>query len=103
MRILDIDEIKTVPEAPWSHPFIERVIGTIRREYLDETLFWNERDLKLKLEKFITYYNEARVHSSILGETPRGLSDKGAVGKINIQDYGWKSYCNGRFSIPIAA
>ena len=103
LRVLEIDEIKTVPETPRSHPFIERVIGTIRREYLDETLFWNDGDLTAKLDRFVTYYDEARVHSSISGETPRGLSGHGVVGKINIQSYAWKSYCNGRFSIPIAA
>ena len=103
LNIFDIDEIKTVPETPWSHPFIERVIGTIRREYLDQTLFWNEGYLNLKLSQFMIYYNEARVHSSILGKTPRGLSGNSVVSKINIRDYGWKSYCNCRFSIPIAA
>jgi hypothetical protein len=35
LRILDVDEIKTVPYVPLSHPFVERVIGTIRRECLD--------------------------------------------------------------------
>jgi hypothetical protein len=35
-RVLDIEEIKTVPEVPWSHPFIERLIGTIRFECLDQ-------------------------------------------------------------------
>jgi hypothetical protein len=35
LRILDIDEIKSVPFVPRSHPFIERLIGTLRREYLD--------------------------------------------------------------------
>jgi transposase InsO family protein len=103
LRIFNINEIKTVPEAPWSHPYIERVIGTIRRECLDEMLFWSERDLQFKLNRFIVYYNEARVHSSIQGKTPKGLSGNGAVAKIDIQNYGWKSYCNGRFSIPIAA
>jgi transposase InsO family protein len=103
LSILDIDEIKTVPETPWSHPYIERVIGTIRREYLDETLFWNERDLLFKLKLFTNYYNEARVHSSIQGKTPRGRDGGGAVDRIDLGSYGWKSYCNGRFSIPIAA
>jgi putative transposase len=37
LRVLEIDEIKTVPSVPCSHPFIERLIGTIRREYLDHT------------------------------------------------------------------
>jgi len=103
LRILGIDEIKTVPEIPWSHPFIERSIGTIRREYLDEIFFWNERDLQSKLGQYVTYYNEARVHSSIHGNTPKGLSGAGQVGLINIRSYAWKTYCGDRFSIPIAA
>jgi hypothetical protein len=39
LRILDVEEIKTVPYAPLSHPFVERLIGTIRRECMDRTLF----------------------------------------------------------------
>jgi hypothetical protein len=35
LRILEIDEIKTVPHVPLSHPFVERLIGTMRREFLD--------------------------------------------------------------------
>ncbi len=40
LRILEVTEIKTVPYVPLSHPFVERLIGTIRREYLDHMLFW---------------------------------------------------------------
>jgi putative transposase len=39
LRVLEIEEIKTVPFVPCSHPFIERMIGTIRREYLDHVVF----------------------------------------------------------------
>jgi len=46
LRILDVEAIKTVP---LSHPFVERLIGTIRRERLDRTLFWTAADLELKL------------------------------------------------------
>jgi len=35
LRILEIGELKSVPGTPTSHPFIERVIGTTRRECLD--------------------------------------------------------------------
>ena len=35
-----MSEIKTIPHVPLFHPFVERLIGTIRREYLDRTLFW---------------------------------------------------------------
>ena len=52
LRILDVKEIKSVPYVPLSHPFVERLIGTVRHEYLDHTLFWNASDLERKLEAF---------------------------------------------------
>ncbi len=57
LRILDVEEIKTVPHTPVSHPFVERLIGTLRREFLDHVIFWNARDLERKLEEFRVYYN----------------------------------------------
>ena len=45
LRVLAIQEIKSVPYAPVSHPFIERLIGTVRRECLDHVFFWNAFDL----------------------------------------------------------
>ena len=49
MRILEIEEIKSVPYVPISHPFIERLIGSVRRELLDQVFFWNSEDLTRKL------------------------------------------------------
>ena len=46
LRVLEVTEIKTVPYVPLSHPFVERLIGTVRREYLDRTLFWTTADLQ---------------------------------------------------------
>jgi transposase InsO family protein len=51
LRVLEVDEIKAIPCAPRSQAFVERLIGTLRREYLDRTLFWNQGDLERKLEK----------------------------------------------------
>jgi len=65
LDILEIESIKSIPYTPRSHPFIERLIGTVRREYLDHTLFWNERDLLRKLNQFKDYYNENRGHLSL--------------------------------------
>ena len=45
LRVLEIEEIKSVPYVPVSHPFIERLIGTVRREYLDRVFFWDALDL----------------------------------------------------------
>jgi len=52
LRVLEVTEIKTVPYVALSHPFVERLIGTIRREYLDRTLFWTTADLEAKLIRF---------------------------------------------------
>lgn len=46
LRFLTVPEIKTVPEVPLSHPFIERLVGTIRRELLDQIPFWSAGDLE---------------------------------------------------------
>jgi hypothetical protein len=65
LRILEIAESKTVPYVPLSHPFVERLIGTMRREFLDQVLFWNARDLERTLADFQAYYNAARGHASL--------------------------------------
>jgi hypothetical protein len=53
-----------------SHPFIERLIGTIRRECLDRLLFWTGTDLEATLTAFKGYYKEYRTHSALNGKTP---------------------------------
>ena len=70
LRILDVEAIKTVPYVPLSHPFVERLIGTIRRECLDRTLFWTAADLELKLRDFQRYFNGHRTHAGLGGLTP---------------------------------
>jgi len=55
LRVLGVTEIKTVPYVPLSHPFAERLIGTIRRECLDHLLVWTAADLEVKLADFKRY------------------------------------------------
>jgi transposase InsO family protein len=45
LLILKVEDIKSIPYVPVSHPFVERLIGTIRREFLDHVLIWNAVDL----------------------------------------------------------
>ena len=52
----------------------ERLIGTIRREFLDHTLFWNAVDLERKLGFFEHYYNRSRTRASLDGKTPAEMS-----------------------------
>jgi putative transposase len=49
---------------------VERLIGTMRREFPDHVLFWNARDLEGKLGDFQAYYNAARSHASLEGHVP---------------------------------
>ena len=72
LRVLGVNEVKSVPYAPWSHPFVEQLIGTLRRECLDRMLFWSALDLERKLIDFKNFYNENRTHSSLDGRTPVG-------------------------------
>ena len=102
LRVLEIGEIKTVPYTPVSHPFVERLIGTIRREYLDQAFFWNAADLTTKLEKFCHYYNAHRVHRGLAGVTPAERAGAPCPAPVALAQYGWQEHCWGLFQIPIA-
>jgi putative transposase len=103
LRVLDIDELKSIPFAPRSHPLVERLIGTLRREYLDQTFFWNGLDLHRKLTEFAAYYNERRVHTGLSGRTPFERCGKTAHQPANLDHFAWHSDCSGLFHTPIAA
>jgi putative transposase len=100
LRILDIREIKTIPYLPISHPFVERLIGTVRRECLDQSLFWTGGDLELKLDAFREFYNKYRTHAAIQGQSPIDTAD----GKnIRFESYCWRKHCRGLYQTQIAA
>jgi hypothetical protein len=102
LRILDVKEIKAVPYVPCSHPFIERLIGTIRREYLDRTLFWTAVDLEKKLRDFKRHYNGHRTHAAPSGRTPAPSTGPGC-GRANVSSYRWQRHCRGLYQTPMAA
>jgi hypothetical protein len=103
LRVLEIEEIKTVPFVPCSHPFIERLIGTLRREHLDHVLFWNRLDLQRKLGQFARYYNHVRVHSALSGTTPADRGDRASPRVTDLLRFSWQAYCHGLFHTPVAA
>ena len=103
LRVLDVEEVKSVPLVPTSHPFVERVIGTVRREYLDHMMFWGQRDLERKLAVFKSYYNAERVHSCLDGKTPSELVDGMAPARVDLGNFAWKTTCNGLVELPRAA
>jgi transposase InsO family protein len=103
LRILGIEEIKSIPYVPSSHPFIERLIGTVRCEYLDQVLFWNASDLERKLNEFRNYYNRHRVHASLDGKTPEQVSSDMQLTPAPLDRFAWISHCRGLFQTPVAA
>ena len=102
LRVLEIEEIKSVPYAPVSHPFVERLIGTIRREYLDRLFFWNAVDLARKLGEFTDYYNAHRVHRSLDGTTPARRAGASSPAPASLDRHVWRQHCRGLFQTPIA-
>jgi len=103
LRILDVAEVKTVPYMPLSHPFVERLIGTVRREYLDQVPFWSARDLERKLMSFQDYYNKDRVHRGLGGAPPNEQSDNADRKIARLDDYRWEKRCRSLYQLPVAA
>jgi putative transposase len=68
---MGIREVPTAPRAPWQNPFVERVIGSIRRECLDHVLTLNEAHLRRLLRAYIAYDNTARPHQSLDNNSPQ--------------------------------
>ena len=102
LRILDVKEIKTVPYVPLSHPFVERLIGSVRRECLNCTLFWTAADLEMKLLDFQRYYNGHRTHTGLEARTPEPSTDPGRA-RANLSSYRWQQHCRGLYQTPMAA
>jgi putative transposase len=62
---MGIEEVKTAPRSPWQSPYVERVIGSIRRDALDHVIVLNERHLRRVLQSYIDYYHHWRTHRSL--------------------------------------
>jgi transposase InsO family protein len=59
VKSMGIREVLTAPRAPWQNPLVERVIGSIRRECLDQILILNDAHLRRLLRSYVAYYNHA--------------------------------------------
>jgi hypothetical protein len=91
--------------ARFPHPFAERLIGTVSREYLDHVFFWNAIDLRRKLDGFADYYNAHRVHRSLDGTTPTrpSCASSPPPARAALRQYAWEEHCRGLFHTPIPA
>jgi putative transposase len=57
LHSLGIPEVKTAPRSPWQNPYVERLIGTLRRECLDHVVVLNDTHLRHLLRDYLTYYH----------------------------------------------
>jgi putative transposase len=78
-----ISEVLTAPQSPWQNPFVERLIGSVRRECLNHVLVLSERHLRRILTRYFAYYHRTRTHLSLEKDAPDGRPiDRPEVGTI---------------------
>jgi len=84
---MQITEILTAPQSPWQSPYVERLIGSIRRECLDHVIILGVESLRRILRSYITYYHDSRCHLSLDKDPPETREvqppDKGIIIEIS--------------------
>ena len=68
---LGIEQVLISARSPWQNPYVERVVGSIRRECLDHTIVFNEKHLRRVLREYLQYYHESRTHLGLEKDCPR--------------------------------
>jgi transposase InsO family protein len=67
---MGITEIVSSPASPWQNPYVERLIGSIRRDCLDHVIVLGERHLRRVLTRYLAYYHRSRTHLSLDKDAP---------------------------------
>jgi transposase InsO family protein len=70
VKDIGLKEVLSAPRSPWQRAYIERLIGTLRRECLDHVIVLNEASLYRHVKSFMAYYHESRTHLSLAKDTP---------------------------------
>ena len=85
-----IEEVLAAPHSPWQNPFVERLIGSIRRECLNHVLVLSERHLRRVLNRYFTYYHQARTHLALEKDAPdlRPVQLAAAAGSYSFREVG---------------
>src|SRR5450759_3076854 len=92
---MGINEIVTAPRSPWQNAYVERIIGSIRRECLDHVVIFDERHLRRTLSSYVQYYHRTRTHLSLDKDCPQTRSIS--------QPTGGKDYCVPRGRRPASS
>ena len=67
---MGIEEVLVAPQLPWQNPYVERLIGSIRRELLEHVIVLHERHLMRLLQSYFDYYHVYRTHRALDMDTP---------------------------------
>jgi transposase InsO family protein len=70
VEAMDITQVVIAPRSPWQNAYVEKVIGSIRRECLDHLVIFNERNLRRVLSSYFDYYHGSRTHLSLRKYSP---------------------------------
>src|SRR5499427_5878905 len=80
---LGIREVLTAPQSPWQNPYVERLIGSIRRECLDHVIVLNETGFRRILKSYFDYYENCRTHLSLDKDAPAGRAiEPPGIGRV---------------------
>jgi transposase InsO family protein len=84
LKAFGIQEVLTAPASPWQNGYVERLIGSIRRECLDHFVILNARHLKRTLGSYFEYYHRSRTHLALRKDCPipRAVLDDGKIVRI---------------------
>ena len=74
VKAMGIKQVRSAPRSPWQRAYVERVIGSIRRECLDHVIVFNERNLYKHLQSFVGYYHRSRTHLGLQKDAPEPRS-----------------------------
>ncbi len=81
---MGIKQVCTAPKSPWQNPYVERQIGSIRRECLDHLIILNAAHLHRIRQSYLVYYHGSRTHLSLNKDAPEGRGKEASVmGKIH--------------------
>ncbi len=70
VEAMGIKQVLSAPQSPWQRAYVERVIGTMRRECLDPMIVFGEGSLYRHLQNFINYYQRSRTHLALAKDSP---------------------------------
>jgi transposase InsO family protein len=86
MRAMGIRDRPISPQSPWQNGYAERLIGTLRRECLDQVVIFGETHLRRILSAYAAYYNQARTHLALEKDAPlhRAVQRSGSIVAIPI-------------------